>query len=367
MSMKKIAAVCLSALLLGACTQNKPEQESGSAQEPPASVVSTAASSQGGEDSKAAEEPVLQDESDAENSAKAEQPDASLKAVETDSVSEAPTADSVVAEQVAAKTATGKIKVSFESPSIVLGEVLVVYVDGAEAATAKTNLPFQLMQFYKTADGRLMGLLPAAYTTPIGNYSLAITADGQQFSYDIAVQDREFVVQHLTIDEGTAGSTNTADANAEWERLIEPLKLTSDQQKYWEGNFMIPVENYQVTTEFGMIRYTNGSTNAVRHSGIDFAAKQGTQIYAANSGKVQFAGYLQLTGYTIVIEHGFGVKSFHYHMDSVQVNAGDYVTKGDPIGKVGSTGYSTGPHLHYSLLVNNVFINPWTAFEKGIG
>ena len=89
-------------------------------------------------------------------------------------------------------------------------------------------------------------------------------------------------------------------------------------------------------------------------------------IAAANNGKILFADFLQLTGNTVVIDHGFGLKSFYYHMDSLNVKEGDMVQTGDIVGTVGSTGYSTGPHLHYSLLVNNVFINPWTAFEHGI-
>ncbi|MFR9191279.1 MAG: M23 family metallopeptidase [Anaerotruncus massiliensis (ex Togo et al. 2019)] len=66
------------------------------------------------------------------------------------------------------------------------------------------------------------------------------------------------------------------------------------------------------------------------------------------------------------MDPGYGLKSFYYHMDSLSVSAGDAVKKGDKIGEVGTTGYSTGPHLHFALAVNNVFVNPWTAFDPGI-
>lgn len=248
--------------------------------------------------------------------------------------------------------------------AVQLGEALMIHVSGAgeQKVTAQTSLPFQ-PQFYPDGEGQT-AFLPIAYTTSLGTYPLTIQIGEQSYHYSIQVADREFEVQNLTIDEGTASSTNTSEANWEWEQKIEPLKRISDSEKYWDGNFIQPVEG-EITTEFGMIRYTNGSTVASRHSGIDIAAKRGTQIAAANNGRIQFAGYLQLTGYTAIIEHGFGLKSFYYHMDSLDVEEGQIVQKGDPIGKVGSTGYSTGPHLHYSLLVNNVFINPWTAFAHG--
>ncbi|WP_343281823.1 M23 family metallopeptidase, partial [Ligaoa zhengdingensis] len=102
-------------------------------------------------------------------------------------------------------------------------------------------------------------------------------------------------------------------------------------------------------------------------SGIDIAAAAGTPVAAAGSGRVLFADFIQLTGNTVIIEHGFGVKSWYYHMQSLDVAEGDMVKQGDPIGKVGSTGFSTGPHLHFCMSVNNVFTNPWTAFEQGIG
>ena len=137
------------------------------------------------------------------------------------------------------------------------------------------------------------------------------------------------------------------------------------RDRYWENPFLQPVSG-EITTQFGCIRYTNDDPTPSRHGGIDIAAKTGTDVLAANNGRVLFAERIQLTGNTVVIEHGYGLKSFYYHMDSLSVSAGDAVKKGDKIGEVGTTGYSTGPHLHFALAVNNVFVNPWTAFDPGI-
>lgn len=259
------------------------------------------------------------------------------------------------------------VEIELQNDFAALGEVIAIhayYADGVELS-ATTDLNFQ-PTFYDNGDSRL-ALLPIHYATQPDVYNLSITAGEQQFNYLITVNDREFEVQHLTVDEDTTANTVGSDAaNREWDEKIEPLKLISDPQQYWDGQFLQPVQG-KITTEFGMIRYTNGSTVASRHSGIDIAAAAGTPVLAAGSGRVLFADFIQLTGNTVIIEHGFGVKSWYYHMQSLDVAEGDMVKQGDPIGKVGSTGFSTGPHLHFCMSVNNVFTNPWTAFEQGIG
>ena len=69
----------------------------------------------------------------------------------------------------------------------------------------------------------------------------------------------------------------------------------------------------------------------------------------------------------ILKEHGLGLKSWYYHMNGLNVAAGDRVEQGQQIGRVGSTGFSTGPHLHFALSVNQVFVNPWTPMEGAAG
>lgn len=246
------------------------------------------------------------------------------------------------------------------------GETLLIRADFADGVslTAESGLNFS-PQFFADG-GSQIALLPIRYTTTPGVYPLTIQAGQTAFHYDIQVDQREFEIQRLTMDPGTAAETAlSAQANAEWEQKIEPLKKICDPQRYWENPFLQPVQG-EITTEFGCIRYTNENPTPSRHSGIDIATKEGTPVLAANNGRVLFADFLQLTGNTVIIEHGFGLKSFHYHMSSLNVKAGDMVQKGQQIGAVGTTGYSTGPHLHYALAVNQVFVNPWTAFETGI-
>lgn len=125
---------------------------------------------------------------------------------------------------------------------------------------------------------------------------------------------------------------------------------------------MQPVQG-RITTEFGLLRYTNGSKTPSGHSGVDIAAPRGTPVSAPAAGRVVFSEYLLNTGNTLVIEHGGGLKSYFYHMDSLTVKVGDILTKGQNVGTVGTTGYSTGPHLHYDVRIGSKSINPWNLIN----
>ena len=94
------------------------------------------------------------------------------------------------------------------------------------------------------------------------------------------------------------------------------------------------------------------------HYGVDLAAGKGTAIYAAKSGTVTTAAYGEANGYYVTINHGDGYSSVYCHMTNYTVSAGDYVAQGDVIGYVGTTGWSTGPHLHFEILYNGSNVNP---------
>ncbi|WP_279285974.1 M23 family metallopeptidase [Anaerotruncus colihominis] len=255
--------------------------------------------------------------------------------------------------------------------SIKQGETLRICISHAEGIelTAQSDIGF-VPQFFSNATPdhtkEQIALLPIRYTASPGVYTVTVQAGGQTLTHSFTVQQQDFDVQYMTMPQSTAAETAlSAQANAEWNEKIEPLKLISDPAQYWENPFQQPTFG-PISTQFGSIRYTNDDPTPTRHNGTDIAAARGSVVSAANNGRVLFAGYLQLTGNTVIIEHGFGLKSWYYHMDSLNVKTGDTVKKGDQIGAVGSTGYSTGPHLHFALSVNNVFVNPWTAVNDGI-
>lgn len=99
------------------------------------------------------------------------------------------------------------------------------------------------------------------------------------------------------------------------------------------------------------------------HSGIDIANSYGTTICASGSGKVIFSGYKNGYGKTIIINHGYGYKTLYGHNSKLLVDKGDYVKKGQPIAKMGSTGTSTGNHCHFEVIQNGSTINPYKTLQ----
>lgn len=94
------------------------------------------------------------------------------------------------------------------------------------------------------------------------------------------------------------------------------------------------------------------------HSGMDFSAKTGTDVYATGNGRITFAGWRQGYGNCIMIDHGFGYQTLYGHLSKFKVRVGQKVTRGEVIGLVGNTGKSTGSHLHYEILVRGRHDNP---------
>ena len=119
-----------------------------------------------------------------------------------------------------------------------------------------------------------------------------------------------------------------------------------------------PLKSYTVTSAFGMRVHPISGVYKM-HEGVDLSAPQGTPIYAAKSGKVTTTAYQAGgAGYYVSINHGDGFSSVYMHMTHYIVKPGDYVNAGQVIGYVGSTGGSTGPHLHFGIAYNGTYVNP---------
>lgn len=139
---------------------------------------------------------------------------------------------------------------------------------------------------------------------------------------------------------------------------INNLISPSSQSSYVGGIFAWPCPGYTtITSPFGWRFHPVLKVNKL-HDGIDIGAPTGANIVAANSGKVVKAEYNTAYGNMVVIDHGGGKATLYGHMSQMLVSAGDSVTRGQVIGLVGSTGYATGPHLHFSVIVDGSVTDP---------
>lgn len=146
-------------------------------------------------------------------------------------------------------------------------------------------------------------------------------------------------------------------ANAQYEEKLAKLALQG-QNPPSNATWITPVSGYTITSAFGM-RIHPVYKYALMHNGIDMACPQGTPIYATRAGTVTTASYQAGgAGYYVSINHGDGFSSIYMHMTNYVVSSGQSVAAGQLIGYVGSTGVSTGPHLHFGVSYAGAYVNP---------
>jgi murein DD-endopeptidase MepM/ murein hydrolase activator NlpD len=179
----------------------------------------------------------------------------------------------------------------------------------------------------------------------------------------LVVERRDFRQDLIQLDAGNTRLRTDVDPlkTAESEQLMKIL-YNFDPSALWSADsFMAPVESQRRTSFFGDRRvyaYTDGSTDNSIHAGIDFGVPTGSIVQASARGRVRLARFRIVTGNSIVIEHLPGVFSLYYHLDRIDIKEGAIVEAGSTIGVSGSTGLSTGPHLHWELRVAGEAADP---------
>ena len=261
--------------------------------------------------------------------------------------------------------------VSVSSQKVKQGEIIAVHVymnSEHDEPTISTELGDCI--FIPLENNSYVSYVPVWYAQDPGKYDIKVNMGAESETVSIEVRAASYGEQHMTMSSATAGSTIGADnANEDYNQKIGATYAIADSEKYWEDPFIQPVEG-RISTEFGLYRYTTyteGGSRTTRHTGIDIAVPQGTPVPASNSGRVVFAGEVIITGNTVVIEHGGGLKTYYFHLSKLCCEAGDKLKQGDLIGEVGTTGYSTGPHLHFEVKIGNKSLNPWDLFNGTSG
>ncbi|MBO9607180.1 MAG: M23 family metallopeptidase [Paenibacillaceae bacterium] len=172
----------------------------------------------------------------------------------------------------------------------------------------------------------------------------------------LTVQTKKFETQYLQVTEQMEAMKQDTARIAADQAKIDAARSKSAPEFLFTQPFVKPIDGI-LTTPYGYTRYVNGKYDS-SHMALDLAAKEGTPIQATNDGVVALADTLYLTGNSIYLDHGMGLFSQYAHMSKLLVKTGDKVKRGDIIGLVGTTGFSTGPHLHFTFWAHNIQANP---------
>jgi murein DD-endopeptidase MepM/ murein hydrolase activator NlpD len=242
------------------------------------------------------------------------------------------------------------------------GDVVLVRVRGAPAAaTVEIVVDGHPLGAFPTADGHV-GLLGLDMDARAGARPWAATIEARgrttRLEGRIPVAARTYRVQQLTVPPAMVDLDPETERRAvEETRRLQTVYRTASGERLWRGRFIRPVAGDEPGTGFGARRIINGQPRAA-HSGIDFAASVGAPVVAANHGRVALVGEFFFPGRLVVLDHGLGLHTAYFHLDTVAVAESQPVARGDRLGTVGMTGRVTGPHLHFGAQLGTARIDP---------
>jgi murein DD-endopeptidase MepM/ murein hydrolase activator NlpD len=248
------------------------------------------------------------------------------------------------------------------------GEIVEVKVYGealssVEARWAERNLPF-----YPVAPGSFAAIIGVDLEAKPGISKITITATndaGRQRRAQTIVQtlSKSFREESLTVAPGFDQLSPEALELIRIERADFALAFsTSAAERFWEGPFIRPVPQ-ESSSSFGYRRIINGKPRAP-HTGADLRAPVGTEVLAANHGRVVLSGNYFFAGQSIVLDHGGGLYTMYFHLSEVKVDAGTMVRRGDVIALSGMSGRVTGPHLHWAARLADARVDPMELIHK---
>lgn len=174
----------------------------------------------------------------------------------------------------------------------------------------------------------------------------------------LIVVDGNYPVQRLTVPRSfTELDAATLARVADEKRVLDRVWETATVARMWHARFRLPLRDVVRGSGFGLRRVINGEPRSP-HTGMDFSVPAGTPVLAANAGLVVLAEEHFFAGRSIVLDHGEGLYTMYFHLQESLVGLGRRVTQGEPIGRVGSTGRATGPHLHWGARLYGARIDP---------
>jgi murein DD-endopeptidase MepM/ murein hydrolase activator NlpD len=225
----------------------------------------------------------------------------------------------------------------------------------ADAIAASARLLGRTVRLFPAEAGATAGLVPVSVRDKPGETTLELLDNTGRViaSQSITIRDAKFPKQNVRLS-GAVAALKPSPGEME---TVAALRKTVSEAKFWSRPFARPLPGC-MSSPFGVARLHNGKPTGNYHAGVDQRGAAGEPIRAIAAGTVRIAQMFNIHGGTIGLDHGQGVTSTYLHMSRFAVAEGAKVDKADIIGYVGSTGRSTGPHLHWGISVHGVAVNP---------
>jgi peptidase M23-like protein len=262
-------------------------------------------------------------------------------------------------------TAAEKAAVTWHPAKPRIGDVAWVLVkDVRDNATVEGSVDGRPLTFFPYAGGHAalfgidLDMKPGAHTWRVGVIEPGREPRSSQGTVQIV--RRDFHVERLIVPNTMVDLDPETERRAVAEgKQLAALYRTITPERMWRGKFTNPVGTTAAGKGFGARRIINGQPRSP-HSGSDYSAPTGTPVVAVNSGKVVLVGEFFFPGRFVIVDHGLGLYTAYFHLDSIAVAEGERVERGQTLGTVGATGRATGPHLHFGAQVAGARVDPTT-------
>lgn len=259
----------------------------------------------------------------------------------------------------------GWLDIRVNQASLGQGNTLSIYVRNLLPGTPAGRFGDTPLHFAPYEDGYVALVGIDAFAEP-GIYELELSGGDERGLWRplralMTVAEIGFDTQYIEVGEALDGLLDPSIRAAEDEFLKSIYGVFSDEKR-WSDVFQAPLTTTIVSAAYGGRRSYNGGPIEIYHTGVDYAAAAGTDVLAPAAGIVVFDDTTELRGGVVIIDHGLGVMTGYYHLLESLVDVGQTVAAGELIGRVGSTGLSSGAHLHWELRIMNVPVDavPWT-------
>ncbi|WP_294259857.1 peptidoglycan DD-metalloendopeptidase family protein [Propionivibrio sp.] len=206
--------------------------------------------------------------------------------------------------------------------------------------------------------GHWIAVLGLALDLPERRHELRVSAQGEQMFLSFDVRAKHYPEQRITLKDSSKVNLSAVDEA----RAIGEIATIQGLKRHWreaddtDSDFVLPADG-RLASRFGLRRFFNGEPRAP-HSGLDLAVPRGTPIRASAPGRVLAVDDYFFNGKTVFVDHGNGLISMYCHLDRIDVQAGDPVGQGQRLGLSGMSGRVSGPHLHWSVILNGAMVDP---------